>query len=130
MPTAMIAVLASLVVVALVIGRWMTTPFEDSVPLKAPGVLPSGVVRDDLPASAVFECSQPLGSSSEATASDEAKEALVIQRPARPPCEGARAQYRIVGLIDLAVLALAFVATLVFWRRRKQAEASPSLATS
>ena len=107
----------------------MTTPFDDWVPLDAPDELPDGVVEDDLPASARFECSQPLGSDSEALASDQAEEALAIQGLARPPCDGPRTQHRVVGLIDLAVIALAFVATLVVWRRPKShAKASPSFA--
>jgi len=114
-----VLVLAGLVVFALVIGRWMTTPFDDWVPLNAPEALPSGVVEDDLPASARFECSPPLGSDSEAVASDQAEEALSIQGLSRTPCDGPRAQYRVVGLIDLGVIAIVFVATLVVWRRPK-----------
>ena len=76
-------------------------------------------------------CSQPLGTDSEALASDQAEEALAIQGLSRPPCDGPRTQHRVVGLVDLAVAALAFVVTLVVWRRPKaQAKASPSLAAS
>ena len=126
----MIVVLAGLVVFAFVIGRWLTTPFDDWVPLDAPDELPAGVVEDDLPASARFTCSQPLGTDSEALASDQAEEALAIQALSRPPCDGPRTQHRVVGLVDLAVAALVFVVALVVWRRPKaHAKASPSLTT-
>ena len=125
----MLAVLAGLIVFALVIGRWMTTSFDDWVPLDAPAALPAGVVEDDLPDSARFVCSQPLGSGADAVASDQAQEALRIQSLSRTPCDGPRAQHRVLGVVDLVVMALAFVATLVLWRR-PSARSEPSASVT
>lgn len=113
----MVAVVAGLLVLGMVIGRWMTTPFDDWVPLDAPDELPSGVAEDDLPAAARFECARPFGAP-EAIASAQAEEALSIQALSRPPCEGPRAQHRLVGLLNLVVIALACFGTFMVWRRR------------
>ena len=115
----------SLVVFALVIGRWLTTPFDDWVPLDAPAVLPSGVAEDDLPASARFECSQPLGAAAEPVASTQARDAMTVQSLSRTPCEDARGQRRVLGLVDLVVIALAFVGTLAIWGRRGRPSTAP-----
>jgi hypothetical protein len=111
-------VAVGLVVFALVIGHWLTTPFDDWVTLDAPAVLPEGVVEDDLPASARFECSQPLGSATDPVASTQAREAMTIQTLSRAPCDSPRVQFRVLGLANLLVVALLLVGTLVIWMRR------------
>jgi hypothetical protein len=130
--TALIVGVVGLAVFALVLGRWLTTPFDDWVPLDPPRELPFGVAQEDLPASAHFECSAAIGGSGpDATATAQADEALAIQSLSRPPCDGIRTEHRVIGLMDFALIALGYVIALVIWRWRKsQANAAPSVATS
>jgi hypothetical protein len=119
-----------LVVFALLIGHWLTTPFDDWVTLDAPAVLPEGVVEDDLPASARFECSQPLGTATEPVASSQAREAMTVQTLSRTPCDSPRVQFRVLGLVNLMVIALLLVGTLVIWMRRGRPAAMGSVGAA
>ena len=119
----------ALVVLALVIGRWLTTSFDDWVPLVAPAVLPEGVVQDDLPDSAAFECSAPLGAAEDPVATDQAEEAMAVQSLSRAPCEGLRLQRSVLGILDLLVIGIALAGTFVIRGRRRRSAAS-SVATT
>lgn len=117
-------VAVTLVVVALVIGRWLTTPFDDWVPLNAPAVLPAGVAADDLPDAAHFTCSQLIGTASDPVASAQAREALTTQSLSRAPCDGFRVQRQVLGVADLALIGLLFVGTLAIWARQRRPSAT------
>lgn len=129
--TVPIVVLVGALLFALVIGRWMTTSFDDWVPLNPPEVLPTGIVEADLPDAARFECSAPVGAEPAARASAQAEEALELQTLSRTPCDDSRTQHRVVGALDLVVILSASIATIVIWRRsRTRVDRSSSMTAT
>jgi hypothetical protein len=105
------------VVFLLVVARWMTTPFDDWVPVTPRQGLPPEVVVDDLPDAAHFRCSA-LSDSSAATPTDQAAEAQTYQELTREPCSEFRAGRKALGASDL-VMGLAVLAGLVVFSRRR-----------
>src|SRR5690606_1994316 len=83
------------VVFALVVARWLTTPWDDWVPLEPRRDLPASVSVDDLPTAAHYRCSAVLDMDV-ATATDQAANAERYQELTRKPCD-ARTERRVLG---------------------------------
>lgn len=110
--------LVALLVFAAVIARWLTTPFDDWVPLVAPADLPAEIIVDDLPHAAQFECSAPFGEAEASVATEQAIDALELQALVREPCSEIRSQHRAVGSVNIAVSLGLLGVSVVVWRRR------------
>jgi hypothetical protein len=123
-PTVRLLVVAAAVVFVLVVVRWLTTPWDDWVPLDPHQDLPAEIIVDDLPEAAHYRCSAVLDSDT-ATATDQAVEAQRYQDLTREPCSGFRTQRKALGGVDVAV-ALAVVAGVVVVSRRRSASSSVS----
>lgn len=111
-----------LVLVGIVIGRWLVTPFDDWVPLAPRADLPAEVDPNELPQSARFECPAVLWGSGSPEATQQATEALEMQDLTREPCVDASRQHRAIAVVDLAVLGAAAVAVVLVVRRRRRGE--------
>lgn len=120
----LIVALVAVLVFGVVIARWLTTPFEDWVPLAAPTDLPAEINPDDLPHSAHFRCAAPFGEAESAVATDQATDALDVQSLVREPCVEIRSQHRAIGSLNLAVAAGLLGAGVVM--RRRQSDRQPA----
>ena len=123
-PTVRLLVAVGAVVFVLVVARWLTTPWDDWVPLDPHQDLPAEIVVDDLPDAAHYRCSAVLDSDT-AVATDQAVDAQRYQDLTREPCSGLRTQRKAVGGMDVAV-ALAAVAGAMVLSRRSSASSSAS----
>lgn len=94
---------AVLVVFAIATVWWMSTSFDDYVPLVQPDELPEGTVASDLPTTAQYHCSAPLSGDDEASGTDEASEALEVQTLSREPCERWWPQRKGLAAVNVAV---------------------------
>jgi hypothetical protein len=121
-PTVGLLVAVGAVVFVLVIARWLTTPWDDWVPLDPHQDLPAEITVDDLPDAAHYRCSAVLDSDT-ATATDQALDAQRYQDLTREPCSGLRPQRKALGGLDVAV-ALAAVAGVVLVSRRSSGSSS------
>jgi hypothetical protein len=117
--TGRLLVVAGAVIFALVIARWLTTPWDDWVPLDPQQNLPADIVVDDLPDAAHYRCSAVLDSDT-ATATEQAVDAQRHQDLTREPCSGLRTQRKALGGLDMAI-ALAVVIGVVVLSRRHAA---------
>lgn len=109
-----------LLLVGIVIGRWLVTPFDDWVPLAPRADLPAEVDPNELPQSARFECPALLWGGGSPEATQQATEALEMQDLTREPCVDARRQYRALAIVDLVVLGAAAVAVVLVVQRRRR----------
>jgi len=116
-PTALVIAGLCAVVFLLVVVRWMTTPFDDWVPVTPHQGLPPEVVVDDLPDAAHYRCSAVLDGSG-ATPTKQAAEAQTYQDLTREPCTEFAAGRKALGATDL-VVGLAVLAVLVVVSRRR-----------
>jgi len=114
-----VGVLVVVLVFGGIVTRWATSSFDDWVPLVPPTSLPVGVDATELPVSAHFRCSAAFGSSPSATPTEQAHEALTVQRLYREPCTDARGQYRALAELDLVVAAAGLVVAAIIWVRRR-----------
>ena len=127
-PTVRLLVVVAATVFGLLVVRWLTTPWDDWVPLVPHQDLPTEIIVDDLPDAAHYRCSAVLDSDT-ATATDQAAEAQQYQDLTREPCTGFRTQRKALGALDVAV-ALAAVAGVVMVSRRRSASSSASRSAS
>ena len=112
---------ACALVFLLVVARWLTTPFDDWVPLAPHRDVPAEVNVDDLPTAAHYRCSAVLDTNA-ATATDQATEAQTYQDLTREPCSGFRTERKALGSLDVAV-GLAVLAGLLALSRRRERRA-------
>src|SRR3954452_13630562 len=84
-PSARLLVGVGVIIFVLVVARWLTTPWNDWVPLTPQTELPAGIAVDQLPAAAHYRCSAVLDSNA-ATATDQAVDAQSHQDLSREPC--------------------------------------------
>jgi hypothetical protein len=106
------AALLGILLFALVVGRWLTTPFDDAVPLIPHEHLATGVDVGTLPTAARFRCSAPLGDGDPAHPPSDLDGVLELQDLDREPC-GARGERMGLGLADLVLVAAALVLVVV-----------------
>jgi hypothetical protein len=101
----------------LVVARWLTTPYDDWVPVTPRQGLPAEIVVDDLPDAAHYRCSALLDSAS-ATPTEQAAEAETHQDLTREPCSEFRTGRKVLGASDLVVGLAVLTGLVVFSRRR------------